>query len=293
MIYLTKIWLMAERLSHTYSIIKTAEFAKQKSEKIYRELYKRHCDLYILNESKADIYKNPLDELKKIDNYINDPDVSEPDKLKRKEFKQGFLFINKKRIESGIFYTFDQQLCERQFAEEMKQNEELYKNLPKEILNKIADIRVFALGYTTEEVKKLLKPYCAKLQRLCRETKNKAFANTDKAEASLSEKLNLNKYYETFLMDISEKNGDIYLNFDYGDILLIKKGKIIEGAGHKLYPFDIDAPNSGWSIIIAAELHRVNEYFELHFMVSNNNEFNQNDLWYLTLRGNNITQINA
>ncbi|MDE5897183.1 MAG: hypothetical protein K2H43_05155, partial [Clostridia bacterium] len=105
--------------------------------------------------------------------------------------------------------------------------------------------------------------------------------------------LGVNYYDELFLMEIGQENGDIRLEFYLGDKLLIRNGTITERETEKLYPFCSDVPNSGWSMVLAAELHRIGELFELCFLMENLNENNECEIWYLTVCGTDIEEAIA
>ncbi len=148
---------------------------------------------------------------------------------------------------------------------------------------------MFALGYTSAEVKHLLRPYCAIKRSEIKEIEEKAHRETDRAESHLSEIIGFNEYEEVLLTGIEERNGDILLKVDRVCILSIKDGEILEGNGKTIYPYDEERPNCPWSRIVASELHRSKGKFKVQFLVANNNEIGQTDLWYLTVRGTDIT----
>ena len=81
------------------------------------------------------------------------------------------------------------------------------------------------------------------------------------------------------------------MTFDDGDKLLIKGGKIIEKEETKIYPLNTYVPNSGYTIIQAAELYRIGEKFEIHFLIENRDEMDKGKVWYLTIQGTDIREI--
>ena len=55
------------------------------------------------------------------------------------------------------------------FEQDFNNKIELFRKAPKEILNTIKDIRIFALGYCTNETRVLIKKYCKyKLRYFCK-----------------------------------------------------------------------------------------------------------------------------
>lgn len=291
--YLTIDWLITDRLSLANRLVRKSKQAEQFNETFYQRIYQKHCEQYVLNEKGNDFYHDPREELQGIDRLINSPDASEEEHEKWRRFKEDFIYLNKERIEKNIFYPFDETTEKRNFETWLKNQIKLYEHLPQYILNKIPDLRMFALGYTSAEVKGLLKPYCAELRKISSKIKKKAFAETDDAETYLSERLNVNEYEELLLSGYEYKDNDLYLNFDYGDKLLIKDGNITEGADHTIYPFDTNIPHCGWSQVLAAELHQADDKYEIHFLISNLNETNECEVWYLTAVGTDIQEIIA
>ena len=63
--------------------------------------------------------------------------------------------------------------------------------MPFEIYQKVADVRLLALGYASPNVIQLLRPYRDKLRSTIQKIKKAAFAETDKTESLLPHKLGL------------------------------------------------------------------------------------------------------
>ena len=90
---------------------------------------------------------------------------------------------------------FDENHAARKFEEGLRQKIELLKQMPQTILDKVADIGVFAFGYVSEEVKRLLKPYCGELKRQC--VLKQAERETEKAEKYLTKRLGFGHFFYT------------------------------------------------------------------------------------------------
>lgn len=226
--YLTKEWLNTELLSYTYSQIKISKKTEKYDEGYYQKLYKKICKLYIAAERGEELYQDPQEELRKIEESIAEPNITEEERAKRIRYKRDFISLNADRIKRGTYFKFDEKVVEQDFAVKIQQDIELYKKLPQEILCKIADLRVFALGYTSVEVKKLLKPYCAEQERISRRLRKIAQEETEKAEAHLSEDIGINDCTDTVILGIREKQEGIYIDVDLGGTLFVENGKIIE-----------------------------------------------------------------
>ena len=288
--YLTKEFYALELLSYANSYVRQSKKAEQKDESYYRHIYKKIYAVFESFSKSCDWYRDPKEDLKKIEAYINEPNITLEERKRRIEFKKIHERLHDNR--NRTVYPFDEELCAIQFEKRNHRLASVYSQLPKEILNKIPDIRVFALGYASAEVKRLLRPYCAKLQKTVKEIKDKAYSETNDAESYLTQELDLNEYNEYLLMGIEEKGGNIYLKSENNDCLMIKSGEILEGKDKVIFPYDGSKPNCPWSRIVYAELHRINGKFELHFLVENSDVIGKVDLRYLTISGTEIIEIN-
>ena len=97
------------------------------------------------------------------------------DKFFEKLYKSEMAFYTKhlKRAAKFNRTSFDKAAAETEFEQNYKDNLELVKTLPDEILNSIADIRVFALGTVSYEVADTLTRYCGRIDRICQSVQEK------------------------------------------------------------------------------------------------------------------------
>ena len=86
---------------------------------------------------------------------------------------------------------------------------------------------------------------------------------------------------------IEKKDGDIYIQKGIDSYLRIVNGEILEGENGKIYPYEED--QSSKSIVLANELYRIKDKFEVHFLIQNYNDLKE-ELWYLTIRGTDILE---
>ncbi len=78
-----------------------------------------------------------------------------------------------KRICRFLKKPYDKELSASEFTLSNTENLEYVKqNLPKDILDSVADVRVLALGAASPEVFDKITSFCGKLYRKCRETEN-------------------------------------------------------------------------------------------------------------------------
>lgn len=290
--YFTNEWFIKYYLADADRYVKKSKCAEVKDDIVYRSIYNKKLKYFIHNERSMEIYRSPEEELKRIEEYVNEEGISNEERVRRNKYREIFLMKNEHRLNDGKVFEFDEETEEKIFEEEHKQRIQLFGFLPPHILEKIADLRVFAFGYATEEVIELLKPYCERMNKECEEIRLLAYDETDAAEDYLSERLDVNDYGEIYLTDIIEKNGDVYLKFNEDDVLLVKNGEITERQSDKIYPFRTEIPYTGISLVRAAELHRVDGLFELRFNILNSSECGCAEPWYLTVRGTDIKDLN-
>lgn len=284
--HFTKDFAEFERLAYLNQSVKPSKRAEKKDEDFYFRMYQKQYGVFSNYERNADWYRDPVEDMRKINEYINEPNISEQEHQRRLEFKANYEYLHESQ-ENKTVHKFDEELCKQKFAELQRAKIELCQKLPQEILNRIADIRVFALGYVSGEVKKLLRPYCSELRRTVRETKRSACAETSEAEKSLTEEVSVKDYEEFLIMGIEEQGGGVTIKGEHGCII-IKDGEIIEGKDHAIFPYDATKPNCPWSKVEYAELHKAGNKFELHFLVENSDGLDKEELWDLTLRGSDI-----
>lgn len=290
--YFTKDIYKTELLADHIEFLKQSRQAEQKDESYYLRIYNENRTLYLRNESMSDLYCDPQEELQKMEEYVSAPNLSAEEQAKRRQFAKMFrLFWNASNTERKTVYPFDEETAKGQFAVRQERQIEICKRLPKEIKEEIADIRVFALGYASAELKRKLRPYGADLRRTVQKAKEKARRETEAAEEYLTEKLGIDEYDDCLLTGMEQSGDDLILRGDEETGLRIENGIVFEGRGKPIYSYRSDIPNDPWSKIVAAELHRVEGQFELHFLVSNRNELDEEDLWYLTIRGTDVSEI--
>ena len=93
--------------------------------------------------------------------------------------------------------------------------EDLKTNLPKEILDEVADIRVLALGITTEKVKNLVDKYSQECEIMFEKPFNEYnkhwYSISDKVPANIKENYN---FHDCRILDIKKEGNDIVFELD-------------------------------------------------------------------------------
>ena len=287
--YLTREWYVNARLSYIDGSVRCSELAKKFDESFYKAVYKKRYEKFERNERLRDEFRNPQEDLKKYDAWINEPNISQEEKEKSIEHKKITLFLERERFETGKYHQYNEAFTKKMFDVDLKWRLELISHLPDYILNEVADVRVLALGYASKRVKALLKDYCKHLRREYKKVLDKAQIETNKAEHKLPKRIMANEYSELMLQRIYRKDGNILLVFDSGT-LKITNGEIIEQEEKRLYHYKRKEPYSGWSMVLYAEVSYENGLFELHLMIDNKDKKGQSKYWYLTVRGTSIIE---
>ena len=291
--HFTKEWYILEQLSYLDWQMKQAKHAERKDESTFQTFYRYRLEIYSSFERSSDLYRDPHEDLHLIDEFCNDPYITKTERKERERFRRMFLYLNRNRIETGVYFPFDPQAVRLKFEQEFQRYIHLFEHLPKHILNEIADIRMFALGYASPRVMSLLKPFCKELRINCNRIRKAAQTETTRAIQNVTQPFCLNDYNELLLNGIEKTTDGICLVFEENAKLLIQNGTISEGEEHAVIPYHPDDPESGWSKVVASELYYENNLFELHFLISDFNDRNENSVWYLTLLGSDVFQIHS
>jgi len=290
--YLTKEFYILEYLAYSNKNVKVHRRAEKFDEEFYQFIYNKQCGEFVKKEEFNYIYNNPVDKLRKIDEIINSSDISEIRRQQFSEFKNIFKTIYRKKLIYCEKNEFDKQLCERRFAENQSRLIEIYLHLPTEILNEIADIRLFALGYASERVTRSWQIYCTKLRRKLNRIKSRAYNETNVNYKYLSGSIILNECFEGWRVTQLKGDGDnIIIDGELNRRLIIKNAKVIEGEDGYIYPYNEENPTIAASYICYVELHRITDKFELCFLMSNSNENEREELWYLSIECDDVIEI--
>ena len=181
----TKEFYKLNLLTDLHEVTKISNYAYTKDESYYKKLYNRVSNLYEKNARNNPCYKDVFEELRELEEYCNIAGITDEERENRMKMLEAFKAVNKERIENGKFIEFDKELFDKNFKDMQENRISVCSRLPETILEKIADIRVFALGYATPEVKKLLRTYCKELSDELAEVKKIAYRQTVFAEMKL------------------------------------------------------------------------------------------------------------
>lgn len=154
---LTKEWYIAGERADFKRWIKLDQRAEKFDEEYYQEVYNRELSKEIDSfafkpDNKPQINPELIDRLKK----FNDKGSK-----KSRAVEELFTYISLLDDEDE---PDDKKRITRDFENSHQQQIQIVETLPDEIKERIADKRLFALGYATQEVINLLKSYCETLQ---------------------------------------------------------------------------------------------------------------------------------
>ena len=170
------------------------------------------------------------------------------------------------------------------FQAEIRYNSKLLRLLPKSIKE---DKKILALGYASGKYIDTLKSFQKKLRKEYKRLETYNYIRTK--PAFRNKHLHVRYYNEAIMEGIDIEPDRITIRLDEGAIY-IANGKIIKGKRRKIYPYtDTYEPES---VIMANELHRNRRGYELHLLMQNLNTAKPVDLFYLTIRGTDITEDN-
>lgn len=197
--YLTKEWYNRMQYTSIYLGLKVNNKAEKLSEDFYQEVYakakKRHIkDLYDFTDYNK--FKKIF--LESIDDY-ND--------LKEEDIEQEFRNANEEMF-LGMSLEEHFDYCQNNLIEQYK------SAIPENILNKVKDIRVLALGYASSEVYKLLKKYCDDNEKFVEEK----LRESEKVEEEQFENEPISfieeSFHDCFIIDINKDKNDLVIELD-------------------------------------------------------------------------------
>lgn len=176
--YLTKEWYQLAKMTEEHFALAELQDAAVKSEALFETLYK-HAEKTAVEWARRVYDSDPRDLFIEPEYEVGNDQASSRRK-KRKRAREDeepiswgeLAFIFELVREFDERPPFDAEAERNKFAEQYKQKlETILHELPPEILARIADPRVYALGYSTQEVYFLVKKWSDENRRIVSETK--------------------------------------------------------------------------------------------------------------------------
>lgn len=164
--YLTKEWYDLCQKTYLHFGKRVHGKANNYDEALYDRLYKRKEKEFVNDRHQSYDYDprfmldNDGMKMVPLEKWINGEDISEADTLVYKMPPEERARMEQKIAEYDVRPPFDREESKRQFSElQGYLIEQAREQLSPEIQSEIADLRVYALGYCTREVKRQLKLY--------------------------------------------------------------------------------------------------------------------------------------
>lgn len=252
--YLTKEWYTKMQYTGLHLGLKVNKNAEEFSEKFYEELYNKTKDKYIKDLSEFTDYEK----FKKM--FLESMDDSSS--LKEEDIKTEFKNVNEDMFQGmSIEETFDNN--QHNIIERFK------KVIPKNILNKVKDIRVLGLGYVSSEVYKLLKEYCDSNDKFV-EDRFKELEKVEK-EQFKNDSIDFPKisFHDCFILDVIKEKNDLIIKLDneYG----FTDKSSITFKNHNII-LDENIKESNW---LYNEVYKNKDGYEVHILTSVNDDLKE------------------
>ena len=185
--------------------------------------------------------------------------------------------------------VFDRKYATELFAHKISENERLLNFLPRETAGRLSDLKYIAIGYCSENEKVVLNEYFTKEMTSVETVAEYVNENNFSASGHLHKRIDFDDLTELSVCGLSISDDNISLSFEEFtiDVFLTE---IIEMEEKHISVFDYDDPYSEMTVLHAVELYYDNEKatFELHCLFDNLDEYENSNLWYLTVECTDI-----
>lgn len=268
--------------------LKISKYAETFDEKKYKELYNEELNQFIDKEKErlSPLGAKDIPWIKEVLTLSGAP------KEGQEELKK--IFLTDADLQ-GKEMQFDEAAIKKNFDNKLSEKMEISKKLPKEILDEIADLRMFYLGYVTPKVNNLLKEYLGPKQTMNESLMRIAILRTQYAEKFLRKKIQFHEYMFKVISDIVTSERDVYIHFLGMPTLIIREAEIVEQEALINKPKNYFAnweqrKEASSTVLEAIEVFKNNDKYEVHCLMCNQRSDGKRLLWYFTVRGINIDQ---
>lgn len=264
--YLTKEWYELCQRTNLYFDMKINDRAKEFNEDFYLRMYKRKEKTFVkLQREIYDVdprilFEQDFSTYLPIETFINGEDSSQDAVIYHlsDEAKEN---IQKMIEEYDARPTFDEEKCKKEFAILHKNTiAEKLLQIPSELRNKIADLRVFALGYCTKEVLKELKVISKNNDIEVNRILNEFYKMQQKEKISQSIKEDFN-FHDCIVTDFTKNKDSIVMCFDTTGGFTTKK--MITFVNPKIIKQDGDIIGNVW---LYQEVYQIDNGYEAHML---------------------------
>ena len=182
-------------------------------------------------------------------------------------------------------------IADKLYQAKIKKDKNTILSLPKNVYNKISDIKLVILGYANKEDKELLTSYANKTLFALEKDAERANKSTEIAEDYLPEEFILDEIVGELVNKEYSSGKDYFINIG-GLEICISDYQIIEREKFKINKWDNDNPLTLWTTLVASELHYIaDNSFELHLLFLNGDKYANENYWYFTLKGSNVKYV--
>lgn len=285
MIYFTKEWYELCQRIHLHVDLTASLFALRKNEFYFHKLYQKQLKEQLktaLEMSKLtaeDVFDTDISELAVPQSDGTFLDAAET--MSAEEYAELLEDIRRQEQEAAANfepYVYDEDAKKADFEERLRQRIRYYETmLPPEILAKVADIRVLALGVCAPAVKRKIARFCAaneaKVDRIRKIYRRYLDAHQEELPPELVESLS---FHDADLKSMEWNGSDLTLTIEGGmtdteRVTFSNAAIILEESGVV----------GGWWLY--EELYRVGGRYELRVLLENDGA-----LSYLTIQADNI-----
>lgn len=263
--YMTKEWYETMQKTHHHLSLKVSKEAEAFSEPFFKTIYeleeKKWLKLtkeifeLIVNISPKEFFVKNIDGSPLKEEVLEKNEEECPEQYEQPRLN----YVNRP--------PFDAERERKKFKQSLRRNIKYLKNtLPDEILKKVADIRVLALNYASDEVKKEISKYCENNEKIIKcatSAYQSHYEQEFKSNVPLFVKeMNL---HDSMVLSCRRKGNDLLLTIDntggftniceirFKNCNVIKKDKSLHGAR---FLYD--------------EIYRCGERYEIHFLLEKN-----------------------
>ena len=213
--YMTKEWYETMQKTDFHLLLRVSKKADVFSEDYFKKLYKSKEKAWL--RLQEDVSKVQFEDI-----YPDEfqAEYADGHPLKPSEFeeakKEYFEMREKARLNFVNTPAFDPEQEKKNFKQALQHNvKHLERNLPGEILQKIADIRVLALNHASADIKKEITAYCKENEKAVESATN-AYWNEQKnsfknGEPAFSENFN---FHDCKVISCRNKGKDTVLTLD-------------------------------------------------------------------------------
>lgn len=270
--FLTKDWYLKYIQVEWIKTLRVVFHTEYFSEQRYQWAYEQKEKQFIKHSKYDPLSVNHQSILKKVEKLIRNPQVSEADKERWREFYRMYLILNKEELVRKAPIQFDVEKTKYTFANRQENTMRLVERLPQEILECVADKRMLALGYTERKVKNKILDFAHEQKVWVELLRNQAINANMLAETYMKEPVSLSKYQEGVVEKIVSKGNDLHIYFIDIPSLGIKNGKIV-ASEEPIYEWQEQDMYSPFSKMIGAEIEFDNDKFILRLLILNDNGF--------------------